>query len=165
MASRIRRGRRNFCEAVQPRVEGPHEPGAVLGAGDGAIQWYGQASGGFAQDDFGEGAAAVVLRQGGGVAPDIGGHRAGVARQLEDDLLVVARFEVRVGRVWVRSWAPPPLLGASVTFDATEVAGPSSTKLRRIADVHSRASIAARMRARAPSPHTAISARPANAFA
>lgn len=44
------------------------------------------------------------------------------------------------------------LPGASVSFDATEAVARSSTKLRRIAEVHSRASIAARIKARAASP-------------
>jgi hypothetical protein len=51
---------------------------------------------GFSEDDFGEGAAAVVLGQGGGVALDVGGDRAGVPGELEGDLLVVAGREVRV---------------------------------------------------------------------
>jgi len=33
-----------------------------------ALDRLGEAASGFAEDDFGEGAAAVVLRQGGGVA-------------------------------------------------------------------------------------------------
>ncbi|UNM11850.1 hypothetical protein J4032_10100 [Streptomyces formicae] len=69
---------------------------AVLGAAGGSFERCGQASVGFAEDDFGEGAAAVALGQGGGVAADVGGHGAGVPGELEGDLLVVAGFEVRV---------------------------------------------------------------------
>ncbi|MEV5546522.1 hypothetical protein AB0L35_10375 [Streptomyces sp. NPDC052309] len=49
----------------------------------------GEAAGGFAEDDFGEGAAAVVLRQGGGVALDVGGEGAGVPGELEASGLTV----------------------------------------------------------------------------
>lgn len=56
----------------------------------------GETAGGFAEDGFGEDAAAVVLRQGGGVALDVGGDRAGVPDDLEGGLLVVAGREVRV---------------------------------------------------------------------
>lgn len=66
-------------QPVQAFVQGPYEPGAVLGAAGGALDRLGEAAGGFAEDDFGEGAAAVVLRQGGGVALDVGGDRAGFA--------------------------------------------------------------------------------------
>lgn len=52
--------------------------------------------GGYAEEDFSEGATAVVLGQCGGVAPDVGGHGAGVPDELEGDLLVVAGFEVGV---------------------------------------------------------------------
>lgn len=72
-------------KTVQSFVEGTHEPGAVLCAAGGALDRLGQASGGFAEDDFGEGAAAVVLGQGGGVALDVGGECAGVPGQLEHD--------------------------------------------------------------------------------
>ncbi|MFC7924544.1 hypothetical protein [Streptomyces cinereoruber] len=43
-----------------------------------------------------KGSAAVALGQGGGEAPDVGGDRAGVAGELEGNLLVVAGCEVRV---------------------------------------------------------------------
>ncbi|GHB72186.1 hypothetical protein GCM10010377_73480 [Streptomyces viridiviolaceus] len=56
----------------------------------------GEAAGCFVKDDCGEGAAAVVLRQGGGVALDVGGEGAGVPGELESDPLVVAGREVRV---------------------------------------------------------------------
>lgn len=62
----------------------------------GALDRLGEAAGGFAENDVGEGAAAVVLRQGGGVALDIGGEGAGVPGELEGDLPVVAGREVRV---------------------------------------------------------------------
>ncbi|MFF3394767.1 hypothetical protein ACFYW1_28005 [Streptomyces sp. NPDC002669] len=39
----------------------------------------GQAPGGFAEDDFGEGASAVVLRQAGDMLLDFGYDRAGMA--------------------------------------------------------------------------------------
>ena len=58
-----------FCEAVQPRVEGPPETGAVLGAAGGALQRCGQAAVGFAEDNFGEGRGRrswAVRRRGAG---------------------------------------------------------------------------------------------------
>lgn len=55
-----------------------------------------QAADGFAEDDFGKGAAAVTPGQRGGVAPDVGGDRTGVPGEPESDLLVVADCE-RVG--------------------------------------------------------------------
>ncbi|GAA3154856.1 hypothetical protein GCM10010449_84770 [Streptomyces rectiviolaceus] len=58
--ARLRGGREGFCEAVQPRGKGLYEAGAVLGAAGGAFQWCGQASVGFAEDDFGGGA---ILRK------------------------------------------------------------------------------------------------------
>ncbi len=70
-------------EAVEAFVEGPYEPGTVLGAAGGALYRLGQVAGGFAEDDFGEGAAAVVPRKGGGVALDVGGDCVGVPGQLE----------------------------------------------------------------------------------
>ncbi|CAM5543815.1 hypothetical protein I6J42_34595 (plasmid) [Streptomyces californicus] len=82
--------------AVQAFVEDAHQAGAVLDAARGALEWDGQAAFGFAEDDFGEGAAAVALGQCGGETPDVGGDRAGVAGELEGDLLVVAGREVRV---------------------------------------------------------------------
>ncbi len=36
---RLHGGRGVFGEAIQPRVEGSYEPGAVLGAVDGALYW------------------------------------------------------------------------------------------------------------------------------
>jgi hypothetical protein len=48
---------------------------AAVRTSGGALQGYRQSTGGFAEDDFGEGPAAVALRQGGGVASDVGGDR------------------------------------------------------------------------------------------
>ncbi|MBD0420213.1 hypothetical protein H0H10_13740 [Streptomyces sp. TRM S81-3] len=83
---RLRPGAR-CCKAVQAFVQSPDEPGTVLGAAGGALDRLREAAGGFAEDDFGEGAAAVVLRQG-SVAVDVGGEGAGVPGELEGDLLV-----------------------------------------------------------------------------
>lgn len=69
--------------------------------------------------------------------------------------------------VFVRARIRPRLSGRwSVgAFDAPQLLATPSTKLRRIAEVYSRASIATRTSALAVSPYTAISARPANTFA
>jgi len=59
------------------------------GAAGGAPQRDRETAGSFAEDDFGKGAAAVVLRQGGGVALDIGGHCPSVPGQMEDNLFML----------------------------------------------------------------------------
>ncbi|GAA2285885.1 hypothetical protein GCM10010415_65140 [Streptomyces atrovirens] len=53
-------------------------------------------AGGFVKDDLGEGAAAVILRQG-GVALDVSGNGAGVSGELEGDLLGRLRPWQRLG--------------------------------------------------------------------
>jgi hypothetical protein len=68
---------------------GLYETGVVLHAAGSAPERGRQAAVSFAEDDLGEGAAAVALGQGHGKTPDVG-DRAGVPGELEGDLLVVA---------------------------------------------------------------------------
>ncbi|OKI40098.1 hypothetical protein A6A29_40020 [Streptomyces sp. TSRI0281] len=76
-------------EAVEAFVEGADQTGPVLGAAKGALVGCAEAALCFGEDDLGQGAGAGVLVQEIGVVADVGGDGAGVAGQLEGDLLEV----------------------------------------------------------------------------
>ncbi|KUJ64004.1 hypothetical protein ACZ90_63555 [Streptomyces albus subsp. albus] len=109
---------RDACQAVQALVQSAYEPCVTLGAAHGALQWAGQATVGFVEDDVGEGAGGVVFRQQVGGAADVGGDDAGSAGEQQGDLLEV--------REWKAGVAGPPEHG----FDETLVELPVEGEFR-----------------------------------
>lgn len=101
--------RRRAGAGAQPggRGEGPRASGmqrAVSSSG------AGRRPSASAEEDFGEGAAAVALAQCGGGAPDVVGHGAGVPGELEGALLVFGEKHHSERAATERTCAPSPAL-------------------------------------------------------
>ncbi|MEV6078820.1 hypothetical protein AB0L80_27480 [Streptomyces sp. NPDC052069] len=85
-------------ETVEAFVERADEAGPVLHTAQGALVGCVQAALFFGEDDLGQGAGPGVLVEEIGMVADVGGDGAGVAGQLQGDLLEAVRGESsRVG--------------------------------------------------------------------